>query len=160
MPVDYLPLILLIVILACAIGAFRVKPAPDRRPTARAICLVTMSVSVAVLFFIYLYPGIRLFPKASGGDAMSQFELGKWYQAGMNTGLFELPGKAVKWFRKAADQGHAASQYQMGIYYSQGIGVGRNYAAAIGWFEKAATNGMPEAAERSAWFRRETQGKN
>ena len=38
--------------------------------------------------------------------------------------------KAVKWFRKATEQGHAEAQYNLGLMYSKGDGVQQDYAEA------------------------------
>lgn len=45
---------------------------------------------------------------------------------------------AVKFFRKAAEQGHDTAQYDLGWCYENGRGVKRNDAEAVGWYRKAA----------------------
>ena len=159
MPIDYLPLILLGAILACAMGALRAKPTLNRRATIRVVCIVGFVIAAGLIFIVYLLPGICLFPKASGGDLNGQIGLGRWYQAGMNTGLFEWPTKAAKWYRKAAEQGNVNAQYQMGIYYHSGSGVRQDDAVAVTWFERAASNGMTEAAQMVTLIRRDNQSK-
>jgi TPR repeat protein len=48
--------------------------------------------------------------------------------------------EAVKWWRKAAEQGHANAQYGLGAMYTSGRGVARDDAEAAKWFRKAAEN--------------------
>jgi TPR repeat protein len=44
--------------------------------------------------------------------------------------------EAVKWLRKAAEQGHARALDSLGSMYSQGDGVEKNYEEAVKWLEK------------------------
>ena len=55
--------------------------------------------------------------------------------------------EAVKWFRKAAEQGDARAQFHLGFAYSNGQGVTKDDAEAIKWFRKAAEQGDAEAQE-------------
>lgn len=69
----------------------------------------------------------------------------KMYQRG-NT--FSQKGnikKAIRWYRKAAEQGHAEAQVYMGFYSIQGIGVDRDTIQAVEWYQKAAEKGHAEA---------------
>ena len=45
---------------------------------------------------------------------------------------------AVKWYRKAAEQGYARAQFSLGAMYANGRGVPRNDAAAEKWFQRWA----------------------
>ena len=45
--------------------------------------------------------------------------------------------EAVKWFRKAADQGYARGLYNLGVLYENGQGVTKNYQTAKEWYQKA-----------------------
>ena len=49
--------------------------------------------------------------------------------------------EAVKWYRKAAEQGYASAQCNLGDCYKQGNGVTKDYAEAVKWFRKAAEQG-------------------
>ena len=49
--------------------------------------------------------------------------------------------EAVKWWRKAADQGDAEAQLSLGICYKNGQGVTQDYAEAVKWYRKAADQG-------------------
>ena len=53
--------------------------------------------------------------------------------------------EAVKWFRKAAEQGIAGAQHNLGFYYSSGTGVKKDEAEALKWYRKAAEQGYDEA---------------
>ena len=55
---------------------------------------------------------------------------------------------AVKWFRKAAAQGHAESQYSLGVMYENGRGVMKDESEAAKWYRKAAEQGHAMARER------------
>src|ERR1017187_6062945 len=49
--------------------------------------------------------------------------------------------EAVRWFRKAAEQGNPHGQSGLGIMYAGGKGVAQDYAEAVRWFRKAAEQG-------------------
>lgn len=53
--------------------------------------------------------------------------------------------EALKWYRKAADQGNADAQDSVGSMYEQGKGVPQNYAEALKWYRKAAEQGDSSA---------------
>ncbi len=50
--------------------------------------------------------------------------------------------EAVKWCRKAAEQGDALAQLHLGCCYANGCGVVRNKAEAVKWLRKAANQGI------------------
>ena len=53
--------------------------------------------------------------------------------------------QAVKWFRKAAEQGDAAAQNNLGSCYYNGHGVTQDYYEAVKWYRKAAEQGDADA---------------
>ncbi len=53
--------------------------------------------------------------------------------------------EAVKWFRKAADQGYAEAQFGLGSAYATGEGVPKDSTEAVKWFRKAADQGLAPA---------------
>ncbi|ODS31478.1 MAG: hypothetical protein SCARUB_03409 [Candidatus Scalindua rubra] len=55
--------------------------------------------------------------------------------------------EAIKWYRKAAEQGHARAQAILGIMYSQGQGVEQDFKEAVRWYQKAAEQGIDYAKE-------------
>ena len=53
--------------------------------------------------------------------------------------------QAVKWYRKAADQGHAKAQYNLALMYANGYGVPQDYVSAHMWWNLAAAKGDENA---------------
>ena len=52
-------------------------------------------------------------------------------------GVPQDDAEAVKWYRKAADQGYALAQTNLGIMYDDGRGVPQDYVQAHMWFNLA-----------------------
>ena len=52
---------------------------------------------------------------------------------------------AVRWYRKAAEQGHAVGQYNLAGIYSNGLGVKQDHAEAVRWCRMAAEQGLVDA---------------
>jgi len=69
-------------------------------------------------------------------------ELENWYQQGekyyFGEGVPQNYAEAIKWYRKAAEQGHADAQFRLGICYGDGKGVPQDYTEAVKWLRKAA----------------------
>ena len=53
--------------------------------------------------------------------------------------------KAVKWYRKAAEQGDAVAQFNLCYCYYNGLGVPQSYSDAVKWCRKAAEQGNAAA---------------
>ena len=47
-------------------------------------------------------------------------------------------GKALEWYRKAAEKGHSGAEYSIGLMYELGHGVSLDYQEAMIWYRKAA----------------------
>ena len=58
--------------------------------------------------------------------------------------------EAVKWFRKAAEQGHAQAQLYLGIRYASGEGVPQDYVLAHMWYSLSAAIGHQDGAKARA----------
>jgi hypothetical protein len=56
--------------------------------------------------------------------------------------------EAVKWFRKAAEQGDAKAQYNLGLCCGSGEGTAKDPVEAYMWLSVAATGGQGEALLR------------
>jgi TonB family protein len=54
-------------------------------------------------------------------------------------------GQALKWYRKAADQGFVLAQYALGVAQEEGLEGMRSRTKAMDWYGKAADQGMAEA---------------
>jgi hypothetical protein len=77
-------------------------------------------------------------------DASAQFALGYKYAQG--DGVEKDSVKAVKLYRKAAEQGHSTAQFNLAIMYHNGDGVAKDSAEAVRWFLKAAEPGKSTSA--------------
>jgi hypothetical protein len=83
---------------------------------------------------------------AQQGDADAQFKLGQIYQQGIGgQNVKKDPVEAVKWFRKAADQGHARALCLLGYSYVVGYGLKKDMPEAIKCYRKAAVLGSTTA---------------
>lgn len=91
---------------------------------------------------------------ADQGDAMAQYQLGKFYDGGEV--VADKPFRqtadnlwlAAKWFHRAAEQGNAEAQYELGELYNDGfnlIGGTVNENEAVKWYRKAAEQGHAES---------------
>lgn len=76
---------------------------------------------------------------ANGGNNYAATEVGKM---DMDNNNYE---EAVKWFRKAAENGYADAQNRLGVRYSNGQGVIKDEEEAFRWFLKAAEQGHSKA---------------
>ena len=76
------------------------------------------------------------------GNAEAQFDLGVCYSRG---DIFsQSMEKAVKWCRKAAEQGDSYAQSALGRCYANGDGVKQSYEEAVKWYRKAAEQVNPD----------------
>ena len=80
-----------------------------------------------------------LLRKANAGDMEAQWDLGWMYSDGSDVPIDYK--EALKWYRKAAEQGHALAQWQLGFMYDRGTGVTRDEEEAVKWWRKAAEQG-------------------
>ena len=85
-----------------------------------------------------------LLTKANTGDANAQFELGENYYK------YQDYEEAVRWYRRAAEQGFAPAQENLGLCYERGQGVQKDYAEAVKWYRKAAEQGNAAAQNNYA----------
>jgi len=70
-------------------------------------------------------------------------------RASYNSGNYR---EAVKWFRKAAEQGHAEAQNNLGVCYYRGEGVPQDDKEAVYWWRKAAEQGFAAAQNHLGWI--------
>lgn len=71
------------------------------------------------------------------GDEPDKYGLSSFYQVGPSD-----PTEAVRWFRKAADQGDPDGQYSLGSAYASGVGIKEDKSEAAKWYLKAAEQGL------------------
>ena len=85
--------------------------------------------------------------KAEAGDSdeqlKAQLTLGSMFANG--EGVLEDDNEAVKWYRKAAEQGDAPAQNNLGLMYANGTGVLEDDNEAVKWYRKAAEQGDASA---------------
>lgn len=79
---------------------------------------------------------IGLLNLAGRNDPQAQAFLGVMYNRGM--GVEQDFKEAVKWCRKAAEQGDVDAQYNLGVMYATGRGVENDDKEAFKWIHKAA----------------------
>jgi TPR repeat protein len=80
-----------------------------------------------------------LMAKGELGDADAQFQVAGAYDTGR--GAPHNRNDAVKWYLKAAEQGHAEAQNSLGSIFLEN----RDFKQAIYWYEKALDQGNAEA---------------
>ena len=73
-------------------------------------------------------------------DPEEQNQTGEDYYYGQN-GKEQDYTKAVRWYRKSADQGYQFAQYNLGFCYEKGLGVSAQLVEASKWYRKAAEQG-------------------
>src|SRR5574344_816606 len=76
---------------------------------------------------------------ANTGDYSSMYNLGLSYDKNQEY------QKAIKWYKKAAINGHAKAQLNLGNLYAQGDGINKNLDTALYWFLEAAKLGLAKA---------------
>ena len=87
---------------------------------------------------------------------MAQNNLGICYEQGY--GVEQSHTEAVKWYRKAAEQGYAMAQLSLGESYYNGEGVEEDRTEAVKWFRKAAEQGNELAKKNLAFCYENEQG--
>lgn len=74
-------------------------------------------------------------------DAKEQYDLGVRFHYAHPQ---DFKG-AVKWYTKAAEQGHPEAQSALGEMYDEGEGVTQDFKEAFDWYIKAAEQGNSRA---------------
>ncbi|GIK96873.1 MAG: hypothetical protein BroJett029_10820 [Alphaproteobacteria bacterium] len=85
-----------------------------------------------------------LLPFAYQGIARAQYKVGVLFdygQQGGGRGVQQNPFEALKWYRKAAEQGHARAQRNLASLYEAGRGTVADPAEAARWYRAAALQG-------------------
>lgn len=81
--------------------------------------------------------------QAPGEDPESSYQKARAYLLG--DGVSQDSVEAVKWYRRAAEQGHTGAQFDLGDMYEFGIGVPRDRAEGEKWLRRAAEKGHATA---------------
>jgi TPR repeat protein len=80
----------------------------------------------------------------------AQVVIGLAYESG--TGVSRDPAEAVRWYRRAADQGHATARFRLAVAFSEGRGVAKDDAECVRWARLAAEQGYPPAQMKLGWM--------
>lgn len=83
------------------------------------------------------------------GNAEAQYMVGCRYWYG-DSNVEQSDEEAVRWFRKAVEQGYAPAQDALGDCYSNGDGVKQSFEEAVKWYRKAAEQGYDWAQNNLA----------
>ncbi len=81
---------------------------------------------------------------AEKGDPVAQYHMGRM-NSGTEVGIHDNPAEAVKWLRRAAEQGYARAQNNLAVKYRDGRGVEKDYVKSIKWRRKAAEQSYSRA---------------
>ena len=82
----------------------------------------------------------RWTPLARNGDPEATSNLGVLYDLGL--GVVPDQARAVRLYRRAAEQGFVPAWNNLGVAYALGRGVARDDAQAVAWLRKAAKHGL------------------
>lgn len=99
------------------------------------------------------------------GDVQAQYLLGEChYLDGTELSIWTISPEicftsAVRWFGKAAAQGHDGAQRYLGDCCNNGEGVAEDKTAAADWYEKSAAQGNLEALYRLGWCYEKGEGR-
>ncbi len=85
----------------------------------------------------------RLRKRAEAGVPWAEFTMG--VVSALGRGVRQDGAVALKWFEKAAKQGHARGQHHLGMWYEGGIGVKVDYREAARWHRRSALQGYAPA---------------
>jgi TPR repeat protein len=75
--------------------------------------------------------------RAEKGEADAQYKLAEKYLWG-SFSMRPSHAEAVRWYRRAAEQGHPGGQFGLGFMYHQGAGVAQDSVEAYKWMSLAA----------------------
>jgi uncharacterized protein len=121
--------------------------------TAKPDTLKTMKKEIITVFLIFLAAC-----SPSSTDMHTKAEPNSKATAQNNRGDYRVGesvprdyAEALKWVRKAAEQGDKNAQYFLGVMYHKGEGVPLDYAEAAKWYRKAAEQGDTIAQLNLGW---------
>ncbi|MEZ0223193.1 MAG: tetratricopeptide repeat protein [Alphaproteobacteria bacterium] len=154
---------MLVVYIAVSAGFFaysRYQPKDKRRiPGAGTRLVLTFFIviglcGVARLYYIgdaYVANAQEIhdiIEKADKGDLTAQMDIAFMYSQGIRVG--KNTKTALKWYRKAAEQGHEGARYALADIYSNGDGVKKDLKEAARWMRLSAEQGWQPAEEKLA----------
>ncbi|MDR1311560.1 MAG: SEL1-like repeat protein [Burkholderiaceae bacterium] len=81
---------------------------------------------------------------ADAGDAEMQYLVGQTYYWGDGPVARQID-TALRWMRKAAEQGHIEAQFNLSVALTNGEGIAPDQQEALVWLKKSAEQGLPAA---------------
>jgi uncharacterized protein len=105
-------------------------------------CGILLTLALPARGFDGLDPA-RIEQQAQGGDADAQSKLGVMYASGV--GRKQDRKEALRWYRRAAEQGNPVGEWNLAFMYVKGEGVATDFHEARKLFRKAAEGGLPNA---------------
>ena len=88
----------------------------------------------------------------------SQLSAKEMYEIGDKNYRKKNYSEALKWYRKAAEQGNAEAQINLGGMYLYGKGVPQDNSKAVKWFRKAAEQENAMAQKNIGWLYEQGKG--
>jgi Sel1 repeat-containing protein len=82
--------------------------------------------------------------RAEGGSARDQFRIGLAYEYGL-AGVMRDLAEALRWHKRAAQQGIGLIESWVGDFYYDGVGVDVDHREALSWYHRASDHGYPLA---------------
>lgn len=80
--------------------------------------------------------------------APAQHALAKFYFTGSMKGIKENKTEAIKWYKKAAENGQVTAMYELGKCAERGYGMVKNIKLARKYYQQAADFGFEDAIDR------------
>ncbi len=84
-------------------------------------------------------------PAPTPKPAEAEISAAEAFSRGLKADKAKNHTEAVKWYGKAAEQGHAGAQCNLGVCYKNGEGVAQSWEEAVKWYRKAAEQGNAAA---------------
>ncbi|XP_072340234.1 uncharacterized protein [Scyliorhinus torazame] len=115
----------------------------------QTVCILTVALAISFLFYLCLYYETfhlhLTHTYAHLGYATAQHSIGQRYLQGH--GVVKNDETAMKWFRKAADQGHPHSSYNLAVGKLKELTSDVEDWEMEGLLSRAAEHGIKEAQE-------------
>jgi len=89
-----------------------------------------------------------IYTNALQGNADAQFTLGSMYQQG--EGITKDPTEGMKWYRKAAEQGHVGALNNIGVACERGVCAVQDNVEACSYYLTASSFGDDENSRKNA----------
>jgi TPR repeat protein/pSer/pThr/pTyr-binding forkhead associated (FHA) protein len=119
-------------------------------PQRAAIRFLKLAAVAALILVGIIMIGKTVSKPRPDTSPEAENRLGVRYEKG--DGVDKDEKEAVKWYRKAADQGFALAQYNLAGCYFGGTGVDKDESESVKWLKKAADQGFALAQYNLAGY--------